>query len=92
MNQPQPELHSSEASTLANVHAGDNARITRILFSALRSLCDDLGIRENQRFHCRAATGTMLVLESEDGHIVSLAKDWARFIRVEPVDAFSTGS
>lgn len=73
----------AEASTLANVHAGENARITRILFGALRSLCDDLGLRENQCFRCRAATPTMLVLEAEDGNIVSLARDWARFIRVE---------
>jgi hypothetical protein len=81
-----------EASTLANVHAGDDARITRILFGALRSLCDDLGLRENQRFHCRAATPTMLVLEAEDGNIVSLARDWARFIRVEPAPTGSSRS
>ena len=80
----------AEASTLANVHAGENARITRILFGALRSLCDDLGLRENQRFHCRAATPTMLVLEAEDGNIVSLARDWARFIRVEPAPELSS--
>jgi hypothetical protein len=88
----EPAESNAEASTLANVHAGDHTRITRILFGALRSLCDDLGIRENERFHCRAATGTMLVLEAEDGHIVSLAKDWARFIRVESVEAFSIQS
>ena len=80
---------NAEASTLANVHAGENARITRILFGALRSLCDDLGLRENQCFRCRAATPTMLVLEAEDGNIVSLAKDWARFIRVEPAPGLS---
>ena len=83
------DVSNGEASTLANVHAGEDARITRILFDALRSLCDDLGLRENQRFHCRAATGTMLVLEAEDGHIVSLARDWARFIRVEPAEAIT---
>jgi hypothetical protein len=82
-DETQGEANTAEASTLAHVHAGENARITRILFDALRSLCDDLGLRENDRFHCRAATPTMLVLEAEDGHIVSLAKDWARFIRVE---------
>lgn len=91
MSQAQPEMNGSEPSTLANVHAGDNTRITRILFAALRTLCEDLGIRENERFHCRAATGTMLVLEAEDGHIVSLAKDWARFIRVEPTEALPAG-
>lgn len=80
----------AEASTLANVHAGENARITRILFGALRSLCDDLGLREDQCFHCRAATPTMLVLEAEDGNIVSLARDWARFIRVEAVPELSS--
>jgi len=88
-DESRTDVSNGEASTLANVHAGENARITRILFDALRSLCDDLGLRENQRFHCRAATGTMLVLEAEDGHIVSLARDWARFIRVEPAEAIT---
>ena len=73
-----------ETSTLAHVRAGEDTRVTRIVFAALRALCEDLGIHENERFHCRTATGTMLVLEAEDGHIVSLARDWARFIRVEP--------
>jgi hypothetical protein len=90
IDETQGEVSASEASTLANVHAGENARITRILFGALRSLCDDLGLRENERFHCRAATPTMLVLEAEDGHIVSLARDWARFIRVEPASSLSS--
>lgn len=78
------ESGTSDSNTLAQVRAGEDTRVTRILFAALRALCEDLGIHENERFHCRTATGTMLVLEAEDGHIVSLAKDWARFIRVEP--------
>ena len=89
IDENRSEVNTAEASTLANLHAGENARITRILFGALRSLCDDLGLRENQRFHCRAASATMLVLEAEDGHIVSLARDWARFIRVEAAEAAS---
>lgn len=84
MVEARQEAGMPESSTLAHVRAGEDARVTRILFTALRALCEDLGIHENERFHCRTATGTMLVLEAEDGHIVSLARDWARFIRVEP--------
>lgn len=90
LDEPRLEGAAPEASTLANVRAGESARITRILFGALRALCDDLGVRENERFHCRAASGTMLVLEADDGHIVSLARDWARFIRVEPAETALT--
>lgn len=74
-------------STLARIAAGDSMRISRILFGALRSVCEDLGIRENERFLCRVATPNVLVLEADDGHIVSLARDWARFIRVVPAEA-----
>jgi hypothetical protein len=80
---------ASDNSTLARIQTGESMRISRILFGALRSVCDDLGLRENERFRCRIATPTMLVLEADDGHIVSLARDWARFIRVEPADALT---
>lgn len=79
----------ADNSTLARIQTGESMRIRHILFGALRSVCDDLGLRENERFRCRIATPTMLVLEAEDGHIVSLARDWARFIRVEPAEALT---
>lgn len=87
--EPYPNSDGPDNSTLARIRSGESMRISRILFGALRSVCDDLGIRENERFRCRVATPTMLVLEADDGHIVSLARDWARFIRVESAEAFS---
>lgn len=77
---------AADNGTLARIQTGESMRISRILFGALRAVCDDLGIRENERFRCRATTSAMLVLEADDGHIVSLARDWARFIRVEPAE------
>ena len=52
--------------TLSELQAGDDARVTRILFSALRALCEDLGLRENESYHCRAATDAMLILPPRD--------------------------
>jgi hypothetical protein len=35
---------------------------------------------------CRAGTGGVLVLDTADGHTVSLASDWARFIELAPTE------
>jgi hypothetical protein len=70
------------ATTLATLAPGQSAQVDAIIFGALRALCGDLGIREGESVHCRAGTAGVLVLDTEDGHVVSLARDWARFIRV----------
>lgn len=69
---------------LSTFGPGEAGRVESILFGALRALCSDLGIREGETVSCRAGTGGVLVLDTQDGHTVSLARDWARFIRVEP--------
>ena len=70
---------------LSSLAPGEAGRIQSILFGALRTLCADIGIREGEAVHCRAGTGGVLVLDTQDGHTVSLARDWARFIRVAPL-------
>jgi hypothetical protein len=73
---------SPAPTTLAALAPGDSARVESIVFGALRTLCSDLGIREGDSVHCRAGTAGVLVLDTEDGRVVPLARDWARFIRV----------
>jgi hypothetical protein len=69
--------------TLATLAPGETAVIESFLFGAIRTLCGDLGIREGQTVRCRAGTGGVLILDTQDGHTVSLARDWARFIRLD---------
>jgi hypothetical protein len=70
------------ARTLATLAPGESGTVGEIMFGALRALCGDLGIREGAAVHCRAGLGSVLVLDTEDGRVVSLARDWARFIRM----------
>ena len=72
--------------TLAMLAPGETGTVDSIVFGALRALCDDLGIREGETVHCRAGTAGVLILDTQDGHIVSVARDWARFIRVAPAE------
>jgi hypothetical protein len=69
---------------LANLEPGQSARVEAIVFDALRGLCGDIGIREGESVHCRAGTAGVLLLDTQDGRVVSLVRDWARFIRVLP--------
>ncbi|HEX6134465.1 MAG TPA: FeoA domain-containing protein [Longimicrobiales bacterium] len=73
--------------TLASLAPGESGTVSQIVFGALRALCDDLGIREGDAVRCRAGTAGVLILDTEDGHTVSLARDWARFIRLGTVAA-----
>jgi hypothetical protein len=73
--------------TLASLAPGESATVHSIAFGVLRALCRDLGIREGAGVHCRAGTAGVLVLDTADGHTVSLARDWARFIRLTPAAA-----
>lgn len=68
--------------TLAMLAPGEGGTVESFLFGAVRALCGDLGIREGETVRCRAGTGGVLILDTQDGHIVSLARDWARFIRL----------
>jgi hypothetical protein len=69
--------------TLATLKPGQSALIDTIVFGALRTLCGDLGIREGETVSCRAGTAGVLIIDTQDGRTVSLARDWARFIRLE---------
>lgn len=68
--------------TLASLLPGESGTVQSFLFGSLRSLCDDLGIRQGETVRCRAGTAGVLILDTQDGHTVSVARDWARFIRV----------
>jgi hypothetical protein len=74
-----------DARTLAMLKPGESGTVAEFVFGALRSLCGDLGIREGEQVRCRAGTAGVLILDTQDGHVVSLARDWARFIRLEPL-------
>lgn len=70
--------------TLAMLHPGESGVVGSFVFDALRALCSDIGIREGEGVRCRAGTGGVLVLDTAEGRTVSLARDWARFIRLAP--------
>jgi hypothetical protein len=77
----------SATRTLADLQPGETARVDSFIYGAVRALCGDLGISEGDSVRCRAGTGGVLVLDTEDGNIVSMARDWARFITASPSDA-----
>jgi hypothetical protein len=68
--------------TLASLAPGETATVHSFIFGALRSLCRDIGIREGDGVRCRAGTAGVLLLDTADGHTVSMARDWARFVRL----------
>jgi Fe2+ transport system protein FeoA len=72
--------------TLATLAPGESGRIRTFLYGSLRGLLSDMGIHEGETVRCRAGTGGVLVLDTEHGQTVSLARDWARFIEVGPAD------
>jgi hypothetical protein len=77
---------TATSRTLASLAPGESGRIQSFLYSSLRGLLSDLGIHEGEIVRCRAGTGGVLVLDTADGHTVSLARDWARFIELAPGD------
>jgi hypothetical protein len=78
--------------SLATLVPGEEAVIEAIFFGALRALCADIGIREGGTVRCRGGTGGVLLLVNEDGRTVSLARDWARYIRISPEPIAATVS
>ena len=75
-------LESQTLHSLAATRTGEFVEIKKILFSTLRAHCADLDIAEGDVLRCRAGTPSQLVLETKHGRIVSLQRDWARFIQV----------
>lgn len=73
---------SEPVRSLAAADSGEAIEIRRILFGALRKLCADLGVHEGEVVRCRACTPSQLLLETRAGRVVSLARDWARFIQI----------
>lgn len=69
------------SSSLSAVRAHDRVVIRRILFEELRELCAQLDLREGETVRWRAI-GTHLFLETPKGRVVSLERDWARFVEV----------
>jgi hypothetical protein len=78
------DVVGSAPRTLATLTPGESARIEAFQYGVVRGLCSDLGIREGSVVHCRAGTGGVIVLDTEHGQTVSLARDWARFIVLAP--------
>jgi hypothetical protein len=70
--------------TLATLHPGESGTVGPIIFDALRALCGDIGIHEGDGVRCRAGTAAVLVLDTDSGRTVSMARDWARYIRLGP--------
>lgn len=68
--------------TPASLTPGDSGTVESFHFGSLRALCHDLGIRQGETVRCRAGTAGVLILDTQDGRIVSVARDWARFIRL----------
>lgn len=73
---------TAAARTLAMLAPGESGTIESFLFGSLQALCNDLGIRPGEIIRCRAGTAGVLILDTQDGHTVSVARDWARFIRM----------
>ncbi|MGH7466368.1 MAG: hypothetical protein ACRENP_00125 [Longimicrobiales bacterium] len=68
--------------SLAASQKGDVILIQRILFEGLRARCSALDIFEGELLRCRASTASQLLLETPRGRVVSLERDWSRFIQV----------
>jgi hypothetical protein len=72
------------ARGLAALEPGETGQIDSFLFDSLRSLCGDIGLRDGDVIRCRAGSAGVLILDTESGRTISLARDWARYIRVGP--------
>lgn len=65
---------------LARTSPGETVVIRLVLFDAVRRACAERGIRCGTTARIVESTGTHLVLELDDGDMVPVAKEWARFI------------
>jgi hypothetical protein len=72
------------ARGLAALEPGETGEIDSFMFDSLRAYCREIGIREGERVRCRAGSGGVLILDTESGRTISLARDWARYIRIVP--------
>ena len=69
---------------LAALAPGESGQIDSFLFDTVRTLCGDLGLRDGDVVRCRAGSAGVLILDTKSGRTISLARDWARYIRVGP--------
>lgn len=68
--------------SMSELQTGDAVRVEAILLETIRALFDEVGVHEGETLVCRSATETLLLLEAVAGHIVVLARERARFVRV----------
>ena len=79
----QPRWSWSE--TLGAARPGDRYRVVDLVFSPVRDRCGELGIREGDEVRCLGNQQCALELQRADGRRVSLERDHAWFVQVEPV-------
>ncbi len=68
--------------SLADLTAGDRARVSNVLFEGLRSIYGPHGLREGATVECLYRDGAQLTLRSPDGLPVRICRDHAQFIEV----------
>ena len=71
---------------LADIEPNALVRVDYIVFGTLRDLCFGIGLREGDRFLCEAISPDSIVLADPDGKVISLDREWARFISVSDCD------
>lgn len=74
----------SHPTSLAAVVPGEEFEISEVLFPSLLDHCQALGLEIGHTVRCRYAGRASLLLVAGDGRVVSLDRDWARFIMVIP--------
>ena len=75
----------SWVETLAAAKPGAPYRITDLVFSMVRDRCRELGLAEGDEIRCVENGRRSLCLERSDGRRVSLDRDYAWFVQVEPL-------
>lgn len=73
-----PDTHMS----LASVGAGDRFAIRQIFFDEVRERCAMLALHEGDVAQCRAVGSGTLLIDTDGGRTVELARGWACFIEV----------
>lgn len=73
-----------DSPSLVTTAPGETVRVRRILFGAVRSLCQGQGLTEGAIVRRRGDIGDTVILETADGEPLTLDRRWARFVQVEP--------
>jgi hypothetical protein len=74
--------HLSRDGTLASIRVGDRVQLRTFPFTAIRSVCADIGLDAGIVVRCLVASPNVLLLEREDGRQVCIDAEWARLIQV----------